>query len=235
MAKPETTDRRVAVFDLDGTLADTSADLIAAANATFAEAGRPGPLDLLADRSLAFAGGRAMLREGFARLDGMVEPAQVDRLYPRLLALYGQGLRVETELYEGAEAALRSLGAAGWILAVCTNKPIALAEALLAELGIAPRFRATLGADSLPVRKPDPQHLFETIARAGGRPEGAVLIGDTETDRETARRAGLPCILVGFGPEGAGVARLAPEAMLARYDDLPGLLEAMIPRRRRAG
>ena len=159
----------------------------------------------------------------------------IEALYPRLLEHYRTGLCRETRLYPGVEAALDRLAAEDWILAVCTNKPIALAEALLAELGIAPRFRATLGADSLPVRKPDPQHLFETIARAGGRPEGAVLIGDTETDRETARRAGLPCILVGFGPEGAGVARLAPEAMLARYDDLPGLLEAMIPRRRRAG
>ncbi|MCB1353095.1 MAG: HAD hydrolase-like protein [Rhodobacteraceae bacterium] len=228
---------RTAVFDLDGTLADTSADLIAAANAALGEGGFGTPLEAVADAHTAFRGGRAMLRAGLARLPGSEGGADavIEALYPRLLEHYRTGLCRETRLYPGVEAALDRLAAEDWILAVCTNKPIALAEALLAELGIAPRFRATLGADSLPVRKPDPQHLFETIARAGGRPEGAVLIGDTETDRETARRAGLPCILVGFGPEGAGVARLAPEAMLARYDDLPGLLEAMIPRRRRAG
>lgn len=229
MAKPETTDRRVAVFDLDGTLADTSADLIAAANATFAEAGRPGPLDPLADRALAFAGGRAMLREGFARLDGAAEPAQVDRLYPRLLALYGQGLRVETELYEGAEAALRSLGATGWTLAVCTNKPHALAARLLEALGLGGRFAALLGADSLDVRKPDPRHLLETVVRAGGRAGRAVLVGDTATDREAARGAGMPCVLVGFGPEGAAVARLEPEAVLEHYDALPALLDRLLP------
>jgi len=111
--KPEIANTRVAVFDLDGTLADTSADLIAAANATFAEAGRPRPLDPAADRALAFAGGRAMLREGFARLEGAAAASEIDRLYPRLLDLYGERLRVETVLYEGADAALRLLAAAG--------------------------------------------------------------------------------------------------------------------------
>ena len=81
---------RVAVFDLDGTLADTSADLIAAANATFAEAGLGEPLRADRDRSIAFAGGRAMLRAGFERLGRGDE--EVARLYPRLLELYGAAL-----------------------------------------------------------------------------------------------------------------------------------------------
>ena len=59
-----------------------------------------------------------------------------------------------------------------------------------------------LGADSLAFRKPDPRHVLETIARAGGEPARAVLIGDTVTDRDAARAAGVPCVLVGFGPEG---------------------------------
>lgn len=217
--------RRTAVFDLDGTLADTSADLIAAANAVLAAAGAPRRLDPQRDRRIAFAGGRAMLRAGL----GDADAEGVERLFPRLLEAYGSALRVETELYDGVEAALDALSARGWTLAVCTNKPVGLAEALLTALGLAPRFAATLGADSLPVRKPDPRHLTETIRRAGGVSGRAVLVGDTATDRAAARAAGIPCVLVGFGPEGAAVTDLGPEAVLDHYADLPTLLDRLLP------
>lgn len=219
---------RTAVFDLDGTLADTSADLIAAANAALAEAGFGAPLDPEADRAHAFAGGRAMLRAGMERVAGGWEPAAVEAAFPRLLAFYAAGIDRHTRLYPGVAAALDALEAAGWALAVCTNKPQGLAETLLARLGLRTRFRALLGADALPVRKPDPAHLLETIARAGGRADRAVLIGDTVTDRAAARAAGVPCVLVTFGPEGAAVAALAPEALLDGYPALPALLERLL-------
>jgi phosphoglycolate phosphatase len=219
---------RVAVFDLDGTLADTSADLIAAANGAMAEAGTGARLDPAADVAVAFAGGRAMLRAGLGRL-GDVDEGEVDRLYPRLLELYGMGLAVHTRLYDGAETALETLAENGWTLGICTNKPERLAALLLEALHVRDRFAVMLGADSLAFRKPDPRHLLETIARAGGEPGRAVLVGDTVTDRETARAAAVPCVLVGFGPEGAGISRLAPEAQIAHFDELPGVLERLVP------
>ena len=170
-----------------------------------------------------------MLRRGLAGPDGGIDEAAVERLYPRLLARYGEGIAVETRLYEGAAAALGRLDATGWGLAVCTNKPEGLAVRLLDALGIGGRFRAVVGADTLAWRKPDPRHLTGTIARAGGVPERAVLVGDTVNDREAARGARVPCVLVGFGPEGAGAAALEPEALLAHFDDLPDLLERMVP------
>jgi phosphoglycolate phosphatase len=86
-----------------------------------------------------------------------------------------------------------------------------------------------LGADSLPWRKPDPRHVLETITRAGGIRERAVLIGDTVTDRDAARAAGVPCVLVGFGPEGGAAAALAPAALIAHFDELPPVLERLMP------
>lgn len=219
---------RIAVFDLDGTLADTSADLIAAANGALAEAGVLGRLDPLRDRAIAFAGGRAMLRAGLGQA-GVVDEAEVDRLYPRLLDLYALGLAVHTRLFDGAETALDRLVAQGWRLAVCTNKPERLAALLLDALGVAGRFPTLLGADTLAWRKPDPRHVLETIARAGGRRERAVLVGDTVTDRVAARAAGVPCVLVGFGPEAAELHALAPEALIAHFDELPDLLERLVP------
>ena len=221
---------RVAAFDLDGTLADTSPDLIAAANATFEAVGFDPPLRHATDRVTAFAGGRAMLKAGFLRL-GHAEPdaAEIERLYPRLLDFYRDGICVHTRLYDGTEAALDRLAAAGWRLAICTNKPIALADLLLSRLGIDQRFAVVLGADSLAFRKPDPRHLTVTIERAGGQPGRAVLIGDTITDRKAAEAAGVPCVLVGFGPEGDAIAALTPAAVLAHFDDLPDLLEHLVP------
>ena len=169
-----------------------------------------------------------MLREGFARI-GAADEGEVDRLYPRLLELYGLELAVHTRLYDGVVPALDRLEAAGWGLAICTNKPEGLARALVGALGVAGRFGVLLGADSLPWRKPDPRHLLETIARAGGAPSRAVLVGDTVTDRDAARAAGVPCVLVGFGPDGAGVAGLGPAAVVGHYGELPEVLERLVP------
>jgi phosphoglycolate phosphatase len=220
---------RTAIFDLDGTLADTSGDLIAAANAALAEAGVAAALSTDRDAATALRGGRPMLRLGLERAGQGVDEAFVEALYPRLLEHYGRAVAHHTRLYDGAEAALAVLAAAGWRLGICTNKPQRLADHLLATLGVAGRFRAVLGADALPVRKPDPRHLTETILRAGGAAGSAVMIGDTAADREAARAAGIPCILVGFGPDGPGVAALEPEAILAHYDALSDLLETLVP------
>ncbi|WP_424927721.1 HAD hydrolase-like protein [Amaricoccus tamworthensis] len=225
---------RTAVFDLDGTLADTSADLIAAANAALAHGGHGVELDPLSDAKIAFAGGRAMLTAGLTRLEHPEMAGQVETLYPVLLDAYRDKISVHTRLYDGVEGTLDALEARGWILAVCTNKPEALALDLLERLGLGQRFRAMLGADTLPVRKPDPTHLLETVARAGGRREASVLIGDTVTDRETARRAEVPCVLVGFGPEGRAVADLNPEAIVDSYSELPDVLEGLVPAARRS-
>lgn len=89
-------------------------------------------------------------------------------------------------------------------------------------------FGALLGADSLPVRKPDPQHLLQTISDVGGSAKRSVLIGDTITDRNAAKNADVPCVLVTFGPDGQGVRDLAPEGLLHHYDDLPDLVDRMI-------
>jgi phosphoglycolate phosphatase len=213
---------RVAVFDLDGTLADTSADLLAAANACFEALGHGHPLGPQ-DRLTAFAGGRAMLRLGFERL-GL--GGDVDGQYPQLLAHYAQGLDRQTRLYPGAVAAIEALRAKGWQAAICTNKPAALAEELLRRLGVRDLFASLVGADTLPVRKPDPAPYRLAVAEAGGG--ASFLVGDTVTDRDTARAAGVPIVLVAFGPEGEGVARLAPDALLASYDDLPALAETLV-------
>jgi len=217
---------RTVVFDLDGTLADTSADLIAAANACFRGLGHGDLLDQT-DALTAFHGGRAMLRLGFGRL-GIVSEAAVDAQYPVLLAAYGAAIDRQTHIYPGAVEAVEELRRAGYATAVCTNKPEGLAETLLQRLGVRDLFGALVGAGTLPVRKPDPAPLLEAIRRAGGDARRALLVGDTATDRDTGRAAGVPVALVTFGPEGTGVARLAPDALLERFADLGAVAARLI-------
>ncbi len=218
---------RCVVFDLDGTLADTSADLLASANACFRAMGHSDMLTS-ADTLTAFHGGRAMLRLGFSRL-GPVSEAMVDAQYPVLLRAYAEAIDVHTRLYPGAVEAVEELRRAGFAVSICTNKPEGLAEELTRRLGIRDLFGALVGADTLATRKPDAAPYVAAVERAGGVVARSMLIGDTETDRKTGLAVGVPVALVTFGPEGQGVSRLSPEALLDHFDDLPPLAARLLP------
>ena len=212
---------RTVIFDLDGTLADTSGDLIAAGNAAFREIGLGDVLDPARDGRTAMVGGaRAMLTAGFERLGKPFGEADILAGYPVLLAAYAANIDRHTRLYPGTVAAIERLRADGYAVGICTNKPEALADQLLTALGVRGLFGSLIGADTLAVRKPDPAPLREAVTRLGGDIGRSVLVGDSTTDRETARAARARSLLVTFGPDGRGVAELQPDALLDHYDDL---------------
>jgi phosphoglycolate phosphatase len=221
---------RTVIFDLDGTLVDTARDLIEAANACFRKAGHRDVLDPERDRATAFRGGKAMLRLGLARIPGAWSETDVEAAYPYLLRVYEAGIDRTSRLYPGAEAAVRALVDAGCAVGICTNKPERLADLLLTRLGVRDLFASVVGADTLATRKPDPEPLFEAVRRAGGALGRTVLVGDTLTDRETARNAAIPSVLVTFGPDGEGVASLLPDALLARFEDLVAVIDGILGR-----
>ncbi|MEI4194656.1 HAD-IA family hydrolase [Roseovarius sp. E0-M6] len=219
---------RAVIFDLDGTLADTSGDLIAAANACFRSIGEADQLDPVRDAGIALRGGRAMLTLGFERLGRGGDIALVDRHYKPLLDHYETAIDAYTTFYPGALDSVAALRSDGYKVAICTNKPEYLAKLLLTRLGVTDAFDALIGADTLPVRKPDPEPLREAARRAGGDPTRAVLVGDTVTDRDTARAAGVPSILVSFGPGGEDILALEPEATIGHFDELAGVVRRFI-------
>lgn len=212
---------RGVIFDLDGTLADTSGDLIDAANACFQAMGHGDRLMHGADMTLALGGARAMLREGLTRIGAPWNETEVDAWYPRLLIAYGESIARHTRLFPGAVEAIHALTEQGIKVAVCTNKPEALARTLLEQLGIADLFGALVGADTLTVRKPDPAPLWAAIDACGAHRDKSLLVGDSRTDRDTARAAGVPCIMVPFGVSGTAATELEPEALIDRFDLLP--------------
>ena len=212
---------RTVIFDLDGTLADTSGDLIAAANYCFRDMGYGDVLDPGADAGVALRGGRRMLTVGLERMGHGDVAAMVDRYYAVLLEAYAADIDSHTVMYPGAMAAVETLKSGGYAVGICTNKPEGLAELLMTRLGVREAFGSLVGADTLPVRKPDPEPLFEAARRAGGDPALCCLIGDSDTDRNTARAAGVPSVLVRFGPSGADMDALEPEGLIDHFDELP--------------
>ena len=190
---------KTAIFDLDGTLADTSGDLIAAANECFRELGFDVPLDGSNDQLLAFRGGRAMLREGYRRLTGNSESENVIHIqYRRLLEHYEDAIDHCSILYPAVESALETMQKNGWRLSVCTNKPERLARLLLEKLGIGPMFGALVGGDTLPVCKPNPAPVRKVVEMVGGD------LGKSYSRRYKDR---FGCCPVGRGRIGAGCVR----------------------------
>ncbi|SFR54675.1 HAD-IA family hydrolase [Litoreibacter janthinus] len=219
---------RTVIFDLDGTLADTSGDLLAAANVCFRALGHGDVLTTATDAGTAVKGVRAMLTLGFDRLGIDYSSADIDANFPVVIDAYARDIARYTTLYPGAREAVSRLRDNGYKVGICTNKPEGLAEQLMAELDFRDVFHSLVGADTLPVRKPDPKPFVEAVMRAGGDPSRAVLVGDTQTDRDTSTNAGAPSILVTFGPGGREVVALKPEALIDHFDDLDAIVARLI-------
>jgi len=216
-------------FDLDGTLADTAQDLVATLNGILTREGLDAiPLD--SARELIGHGSRALLQRGFAVQGRTIPPGRLEELFAEFLRDYASHMADETRLFPGVEAALERLERKGHILAVCTNKNAGLSRDLLSALGVAGRFKAICGRDSFPFCKPDPRHLTETVRLAGGSPAAAIMVGDSKTDIDTARAADLPVICVPFGYTDVPVAELAPDSIIAHFDEIDAAIEKLSQR-----
>ena len=210
-------------FDLDGTIADTAPDLMAALNHTLQSLGRePLPLDRV--RSMIGHGTRALLRNGLAAT-GTADDTLIEAGYPTLMAYYEAHVCDFTLPYPGVEAALDALAAQGIKLAVCTNKPERVSRLLIDALGWTDRFAAIVGGDTRAVTKPDPDPLHFAIERAGGGP--AAFVGDSITDVQTAKAAGLPCVVVSFGFADRPAAELGADKVIDDFADLLPALAAL--------
>ncbi len=207
------------VFDLDGTLADTAPDLMAALNFVLTRED-VAPLPVAAARRLLGAGGRALIQRGFAEAGRALDAATLERLFVDFLAHYNAHIADGSTLFPGVVACLDRCAAAGWRLAVCTNKMERSTKLLLDKLGVLDRFAFVCGQDTFGVGKPDPKPWVETVRAAGGGLESAVMVGVSKTDIATARAAGAPVICVDFGYTDVPVAELSPDRVVSHFDAL---------------
>jgi phosphoglycolate phosphatase len=207
------------VFDLDGTLADSAADLIATLNVILArEAVAAVPPENA--RFVIGAGAKALIERGLAAAGRHVDGAKLDAMYREFLTHYNDHLADQTVLFPGVVNSLDRFERAGFRFAVCTNKLEHNSVKLLRLLGVATRFQAICGQDTFGIAKPDPNLLWRTIERAKGNPECAVMVGDSRTDIDTARAAGVPVVAVDFGYSDRDVRSFAPDRVISHFDNL---------------
>ncbi len=208
------------LFDLDGTLVDTVPDLASSLNRTLHAAGLQ-PFATAEVAEMVGDGMTVLLARALARRARNPDPALLARFHADYLA----AVAVASRPYPGTVETLAQLRAAGWRLAVATNKPEAPARKLLQALALEPFFAAVGGGDSFPVRKPDPGHLLATLRLAGGDPRRAVMLGDHANDVKAARAAGLTPL---FARWGYGREEMADGSeTVSKISDLPDLLEKM--------
>jgi phosphoglycolate phosphatase len=215
------------VFDLDGTLIDTAPDLIATLNVILGRHGLP-PAAFGEARTMIGAGVKPLLQRALAAKQIALPAAEIDRLFAEYLEVYAEHIADHSRPFPGLTEALDRLAQAGCRFAVCTNKLEGLSVLLLDKLGLASRFVAICGQDTFAMRKPDPDALRLTIARAGGTPGQAVMVGDSMTDVNTARAASIPMVAVDFGYTDVPPAEFGADRLIGHFDALPDAVRELL-------
>jgi len=202
------------IFDLDGTLIDSRADLATAVNHTVRRFDLP-TLSLQRVSTYVGEGARTLVERAL----GPQHREQLDAALPLFLEHYGAHLLDETHAYPGIAEMLTALTARGVALSVLTNKPVVMSRRILAALGLLDCFVAVIGGDSLPARKPDPVGLRHLCAVTAVPLERTLLVGDSMVDFNTAHAAGVAFCGVawGFQPDAL---RAAAERIVAHPGDL---------------
>jgi len=187
------------LFDLDGTLADTAADLAGALNRLRAEF-RLAPLPLEITRPHTSAGARGLLKIGFD-----LDPSD-DRyttMRDRFLDLYEEAICVHTRLFAGMPELLAELDRRTVAWGIVTNKPSRFTEPLVRELELHLRAACVVSGDTTEKAKPAPEPLLHAARAIRLAPAECLYVGDDVRDVQGARAAGMPVIAAGWGYLGA--------------------------------
>ena len=187
------------IFDLDGTLVDSRADLADSVNHVLTTFGLS-PLDPRTIYRYVGDGARALAERAL----GTAHRHLLDRGVEVFLAHYREHLLDSTALYPGIGNLLAELSLAGVSVSVLTNKPEDLSRKILDGLGVLGSFVDVIGGDTLPVRKPDPEGVFRLLRQTATPAIRGLIVGDSPVDSATARASGVPFCGVswGFNPEG---------------------------------
>jgi phosphoglycolate phosphatase len=220
---------RAVLFDLDGTLLDTAADISVALNRALAEQGLPGLAPAVV-RVLIGGGVPTLIGRTVARLGAGAAAVDTEALLDRFTFHYGWINRheeMQTRAYPGVAEGLAGLHALGLKLAVVTNKPRQATIDLLTRLGLARPIQAVVGGDSVAHRKPHAEGLLRACEELRVGPREALMVGDSRTDVLAARAAGLTVVCVPYGyNEGADPRSLPCDAFVQSVADLPPFLIA---------
>lgn len=213
---------KLVMFDLDGTLVDSAADIAVALNRALADLALPA----VTEAQVRTWVGRGASRLVHCALEHQRQAAgsfekMHDTLLARFMARYQEDVSGRSTLYPGAAELLQACRAAGIALACVTNKPYAPALALLENLSVLEPFDLLLGGDSLPHKKPHPAALQHCLRHFGVTADDALMVGDSRNDVEAARAAGVRCVALPWGyNHGEPIETSQPDWLLESLVDL---------------
>lgn len=213
------------IFDLDGTLIDSVPDIHKAASEMLAETGHSA-LGIAKIGSFIGNGVPALITKIMQEIDlDHEDRARHAVLEECFMRHYTAAPAVLSKPFDNVRATLDYFLATGFRLAVCTNKPEAIAKQILHDLNMDTYFAVVIGGDSLTVRKPDPAPLHAAIDQAYA--SAAIYVGDSEVDSETAQHADVPFILFTEGYRRASINEIQHQAAFSDFSQLPGLVQML--------
>lgn len=203
------------IFDLDGTLIDSRLDLANAVNATRAEMGKT-PLEHATVYSYVGNGAPVLIRKAM----GPDAPdAEVQRALEYFLSYYRDHAVDQTQLYPGVRESLEQLHAAGMRLAVLTNKPVRISEAIMKHFDLGPLLFRIYGGNSFEQKKPHRIGIDTLRAEAGVAAEHTWMVGDSIVDMQTARNAGVKACGVTYGFQPETLQECPPDLLVDRMEE----------------
>jgi phosphoglycolate phosphatase len=217
------------IYDLDGTLIDSAKDMQVAVSRVLTDHGLP---EVTEDdvRNYMGQGSKVTMGKAFAKYGKTLDDAALSAVTREFVRYYEADPVSHTSAFAGVPEVVARFARLGLKQGVCTNKFERPSRMILEHLKLMPPISDVAGADTFPVRKPDPKHVLMLVERMGGSAKRAVMIGDSIHDVEAAHGAGLPAVLVSWGYTDRPASELGAEAVIERFDALPQALERIAAR-----
>jgi phosphoglycolate phosphatase len=217
------------LYDLDGTLIDSAKDMQVAVSRVLADHGLP-EVTLDDVRIFMGQGSKVTMNKAFTKYGKTLDDEALSAVTREFVRYYEADPISNTTAFAGVAEVVRRFDRLGLKQGVCTNKFERPSRMILEHLKLMPPITDLAGADTFPVRKPDPRHILMLVERMGRTPDRAVMVGDSIHDVEAAHAAGLPAVLVSWGYTDRPASELGAEAVIERFDALPQALEQLAAR-----
>ena len=212
------------IYDLDGTLIDSAKDMQMAVSQVLADHGLP-PVSEDDVRIFMGQGSKVTMAKAFAKHGKALDDDTLSAVTREFVRYYEADPVSHTSAFAGVPEVVARFARLGLKQGVCTNKFERPSRMILEHLKLMPPISDVAGADTFPVRKPDPKHILMLVERMGGLPDRTVMVGDSIHDVEAAHGAGLPAVLVSWGYTDKPASELGAEAVIQKFDGLPEALQ----------
>jgi phosphoglycolate phosphatase len=220
--------KKLILFDLDGTLVDSIPDLVVSVNHMLNEIGRE-PFDDETVRTWVGNGVQVLVQRalsGDVNIDENIDKAFFENSLKIFMEFYEKNVCIKTTIYDNVKDTLEALHGRGYTLAVVTNKPYAFVEPILKKLKINRVFKMIVGGDSLEKKKPDPLQLVHVCEKLGFTIKQSVMVGDSKNDILAAKSAGMQSIGVTYGYNyGEDISLYKPDIVIDNFAELENHLK----------